>query len=295
MTRTWILGALAAAAAVVGGCLGGDDSDKAGGERAADAVVLTLANHEPTASTWTSSRARWSACRTDPCGSSSRTRWREGEVDYEPRTIEDVRDGKVDLAKISARAFDVVGVKSLQPLVAPFAVDSYALQREVLRSGLRRANAGAASSAWTWSASRCCRASCASRSASRARWSEPPTTAARRSPPACPSWACAPSARLARPARPSCRAATRRPSTAPRLGSPASRATTTTVRARTLAANVNLWPRALAIVMNRDAYERLSDDQREALRAAGRAAIDPAHRAHPRVRERGAGHRLQPR
>ena len=55
---------------------------------------------------------------------------------------------------------------------------------------------------------------------------------------------------------------------------------------RTLAANVNLWPRALVIVMNRDAYERLSDDQREALRA-GRAAIDPALQ-HIREREREA-------
>ena len=46
--------------------------------------------------------------------------------------------------------------------------------------------------------------------------------------------------------------------------------------ARTLAANVNLWPRVLAIVMNRAAYGALSDDQREALRAAGRAALGPA-------------------
>ena len=56
---------------------------------------------------------------------------------------------------------------------------------------------------------------------------------------------------------------------------------------RTLTANVNLWPRALVIVMNRDAYERLSDDQREALRAAGRAAIDSALQ-HIREREREA-------
>ena len=83
-----------------------------------------------------SSRARWSASRTDRCGSSSENRWREGKVDYEPRTIEDVRDGKVDLAKVSARAFDLVGVNSLQPLVAPFAVDSYALERRVLQQRL---------------------------------------------------------------------------------------------------------------------------------------------------------------
>ena len=50
---------------------------------------------------------------------------------------------------------------------------------------------------------------------------------------------------------------------------------------------MNLWPRALVIVMNRDAYEGLSDDQREALRAAGRAAIDPALQ-HIREREREA-------
>ena len=46
--------------------------------------------------------------------------------------------------------------------------------------------------------------------------------------------------------------------------------------ARTLAANVSLWPRVLTIVMNRDAYDGLSDDQRKALSAAGPAALDPS-------------------
>ena len=52
--------------------------------------------------------------------------WRLGEVDNERGTIEDVRDGKVDLGSVGARAFDLVGVENFQPLVAPFAVDSSA-------------------------------------------------------------------------------------------------------------------------------------------------------------------------
>ena len=45
-------------------------------------------------------------------------------------------------------------------------------------------------------------------------------------------------------------------------------------KARTLAANVSLWPRVLTIVMNSDAHAAPSDNQREALRAAGAAALD---------------------
>jgi hypothetical protein len=45
--------------------------------------------------------------------------------------------------------------------------------------------------------------------------------------------------------------------------------------ARALATNVVLWPRPVAIVINRGAYNALDDAQREALRAAGRSAIRP--------------------
>ena len=62
---------------------------------------------------------------------------------------------------------------------------------------------------------------------------------------------------------------------------------------RTLAANVNLWPRALVIVMNRGAYGRL---ERRAARGTARCRPRrdrPGPAAHPRARAGGAGDRLQ--
>ena len=136
MTRPCILGVLAATAVVLGGCLGGDDSDKAGGEQHPDAVVLTLANHDPDTNDL-DEFAREVARQSDgTLRIEFKNGWRQGSTDYEPQTIEDVRDGKIDLAKVGARAFDLAGVRSLQPLVAPLAVDSYALERRVLGSPL---------------------------------------------------------------------------------------------------------------------------------------------------------------
>jgi TRAP-type C4-dicarboxylate transport system substrate-binding protein len=47
-------------------------------------------------------------------------------------------------------------------------------------------------------------------------------------------------------------------------------------RGTSLAANVNLWPRALVVVVNRAVYRRLTPAQRAILRHAGVAAIAPA-------------------
>ena len=55
---------------------------------------------------------------------------------YEERIIRDVQHGRAQLAWVGARAWDSVGVESFQALVAPFLVDSYALQERVLRSPL---------------------------------------------------------------------------------------------------------------------------------------------------------------
>ena len=62
--------------------------------------------------------------------------WRGDEVDYEKDTIADVRAGKVDLAVIPARAYDTLGVRSFQALLAPLLIDSYALQRRLLAGEL---------------------------------------------------------------------------------------------------------------------------------------------------------------
>ena len=62
--------------------------------------------------------------------------WRPGDPNAEPGTIEDVKEGKVDMAWVGARVFDTLGVTSFQPLLAPLLVDSYDLERRVFESGL---------------------------------------------------------------------------------------------------------------------------------------------------------------
>jgi TRAP-type C4-dicarboxylate transport system substrate-binding protein len=115
------------------GC-GSTSNDKAGGARGKP-VVLTLASHEMGADVqeWIDAVARLS-------GGSLRIEvkrgWRGHEVDYEKHTLADVRSGKVDLASIPAQAYDTFGVRSFQALLAPFLIDSYALERSVLASDL---------------------------------------------------------------------------------------------------------------------------------------------------------------
>jgi len=285
MTRTWIVAVLVASSAGAWGCSLGGDSDKAGGERRPEAVVLTLANHEESSLDLDEFAREVERLSTGSVQIQFRNRWRESDVDYEPRTIEDVRDGKADLAKVSARAFDLVGVKSLQPYVAPFAVDSYALQREVLHSALPERMLGGVERldlvGIALLPGELRKPVGVSRPLVEARDYRGAMIATRLS----------------------------------ELGLRTFRALGATGEAvvpgrdvssfdgfetdisglqddydgapRTLAANVNLWPRALVIVMDRDAYEGLSDDQREALRAGGRAAIDSALQ-HIREREREA-------
>ncbi len=59
-----------------------------------------------------------------------------GEPLYEAGTLQDVKAGKVDMAWVGARAFDTVGVKSFQALLAPLLVDSYALEAKVFEKGI---------------------------------------------------------------------------------------------------------------------------------------------------------------
>jgi TRAP-type C4-dicarboxylate transport system substrate-binding protein len=60
--------------------------------------------------------------------------WRQGEPNYEVDLVKDVVAGKADLGVAAARAFDVIEIRSLQALVAPFLIDSHDLQRRVLSS-----------------------------------------------------------------------------------------------------------------------------------------------------------------
>jgi TRAP-type C4-dicarboxylate transport system substrate-binding protein len=114
----------------------GSGVDKAGGTRTRQPVVLTLADHEEgpeDVQFWIEEVQRRS-------GGSLRIQvannWRVQEVAYDKDTIADVQAGKVQLAKVAARAYDTVGVDSFQALLAPFLIDNQTLERRVLESQL---------------------------------------------------------------------------------------------------------------------------------------------------------------
>jgi TRAP-type C4-dicarboxylate transport system substrate-binding protein len=57
-----------------------------------------------------------------------------GVPDYETRVINHVAEGKAQLGFVAARAFDTVGVTGFVGLHAPFLIDSYELEAQVLAS-----------------------------------------------------------------------------------------------------------------------------------------------------------------
>jgi TRAP-type C4-dicarboxylate transport system substrate-binding protein len=275
MARIWILRASIVITAGVSGCLGDEDSNKAGGESESDAVALTLANPDDSPFDL-DEYARAVESQSD--GSlriEFEDNWRPGEVDNEVGTIEDVRNGRVDMGSVGVHAFDQVGLDTFQPLVAPFAIDSYALQAEVLRSPLAERMLGSVEQLDLVGVTLLPGEMRKPLGVSRPLV----TTSDYRQ-----------ASIGIRPSEVSAR-------TFQALG-----ANTTGYhfsddiasfdgleisansipfeghdrRAQTLAANVNLWPRVLTIVINKDVHGDLSEDQREALSAAGRAALDPS-------------------
>ena len=57
-------------------------------------------------------------------------------ADVEQRVIRHVAGGDIDLAWVGSRAFDKLGMTAFQALTAPMLVDSYALEQEVIESGI---------------------------------------------------------------------------------------------------------------------------------------------------------------
>jgi TRAP-type C4-dicarboxylate transport system substrate-binding protein len=134
--------AVAGACAVVllGAACGGKSADKSGGEQPARTVDLTLANLDSDPTNFDSpdfvaavERLSGGSIRID-----TKYGWRSNDLleHVEKGTIADVRRGKVDLAIVAARAWDLVGVKSFHALLAPFLVDSLELERRVIQSPL---------------------------------------------------------------------------------------------------------------------------------------------------------------
>ena len=126
----------AAVMAVAAGCVGAGD-DRAGGKPEPTALTLTMANglYRPEElQPFADEVARLS-------GGKMRIEFRDRWLGWpwrrpESAVINDVAAGKADLGSVGSRAWDDVGVSSFNALHAPLLVDSYALQAEVLESGI---------------------------------------------------------------------------------------------------------------------------------------------------------------
>jgi TRAP-type C4-dicarboxylate transport system substrate-binding protein len=132
-TPSWLL-ALLVAPLVLAGCHGG--SDKAGGNAARKATVLTLALPFGQPTEVNGFAEEVSRLSQGTMRIAVTPRWRSGQIAYENGLIADVRAGKTDLGGAGSRAWDSVGVNSLRALGAPLLIDSYALQDRVLGSPL---------------------------------------------------------------------------------------------------------------------------------------------------------------
>jgi TRAP-type C4-dicarboxylate transport system substrate-binding protein len=268
------------------GC-GSSASKVTGGTPAAKAVVLTLANPhggdtEISEFTRAVERLSGGSMRIEVIGD-----WRLGEVEAERGTLDDVRAGRADLARIPTRAWDTFGVNSFQPLEAPLLVDSLALQQRIVTSPV-----GAAMLAGV-----------------RGAGVEPVglLPGSPRRPVGVTRDLLAP--RDYRGARIGLRPSSIHEATMRALGADvvyvaaaqsldgldgteSDFATVDWARydqqSRSMTTNVVLWPRAVAIVMNRDAWERLTEQQREVLTEASNAAIGELMRRE-RANERGGG------
>jgi TRAP-type C4-dicarboxylate transport system substrate-binding protein len=127
---------LAASALTVAAC-SGSGGDKAGGAEKQEPVVLKFASQAA------NTPAQLQAFTDEVTRRSDRTlqiefkpEWRGGDPDAERGTIEDVKTGKVAMAWVGARVFDRYGVRSFHALLAPLLVDSYQLEGRVFQSGI---------------------------------------------------------------------------------------------------------------------------------------------------------------
>ena len=125
--------ALLAVMAVLAGCTG-PGVDKAGGTRARQPVVLTLANFIGQSAELDGFAGEVRRLSAGTMRIDIRSRWRRGQVDSENGLIGDVGAGKADLGVAGSRAWDSAGVSSFRALSAPLLITSYALQGRVLRS-----------------------------------------------------------------------------------------------------------------------------------------------------------------
>ena len=123
-------------AVVAAACAGGGD-DKAGGRDEGTPLVLTLEHEDDLTQSGAPEFA--AAVKERSAGSIQielRYAGRGVAVDYEKGVVEDVKTGKVQLGIVGVRVWDTIGVTSFRGLLAPFLVDSFQLEQQVLTSPL---------------------------------------------------------------------------------------------------------------------------------------------------------------
>jgi TRAP-type C4-dicarboxylate transport system substrate-binding protein len=248
-----------------------DGHDKAGGTPASGARTIEIAMRDTSPRLLTAYAETVARIAKVPTEIRPLAGWRGDQPEPEARTIADVRSGRLDFALISARAFDTVGAESFAAMHAPLAIDSFGAQRRVLESDLTERALEELEQLGVVGVA------------------------------ALPGDLRHPlgiTRSLLRPedfagafigVRPS--AIAKR--TMQQLGAAAAftvgddfagydgleidfaslDSTRADVGAMSLAADVTLWPRIVVVVANPDAWEELDPDRRDALRAAGRAAL----------------------
>ena len=121
-------------AAAAAGCTGGA-GDKGGGEP----IHLKMA--EGGASSSTDPAGAYFVARVDELSAGAlkidvSPNWGNDQPDNEQRTVQDVRSGRFDLGSVGTRVFDTLGVDSFQALDAPMLIDSYQFENAVITSDL---------------------------------------------------------------------------------------------------------------------------------------------------------------
>jgi len=128
LTAVTMVGAVASA-----GC--DSSTDKAGGVRTSEPVVLSMVNPldgwqvQPFLNEV--ARRSQGSIRIE-----LESAWHQGDIKSEADLIRHVQAGKASLGLAPARAWNGVGVRSFDALIAPLTVDSFALEQRVLDSDL---------------------------------------------------------------------------------------------------------------------------------------------------------------
>ena len=266
------------------GC-GGGPADKAGGA-GSKVTVLEIASGDHGGRDIDVFMSSVSALSHGKLQIRERDRSHADDVDYERKIVQDVRSGRVAMGKVGARAWDAVGVDDFTPLVAPFAITSLEQQERVLRSPVAREMLGSVRQLGLQGIALL---------PGELRYPVGVTRDAVR--PADFRGAVV-GIRASRTAERTFAALGGRTrafaSDSSYDGLDLVEQDLETLsgadglpRVRSLTANLPLWPRTQTVVMNRAAYDRLTDAQKRILAAAARATIAPSRKAIVDTGEQG--------